>query len=91
MYGENDARITGQADAVKAALAQNSGPSQVEIYPGANHAFFNDTGTNYNEAAAKGAWAKTLAWFREHVCVRCQVSGVRCQVSGFMSQGLELI
>ena len=67
VYGANDARITGQADAVKASLAKNSRPSQVEIYAGANHAFFNDTGGNYNEAAAKDAWAKTLAWFREHV------------------------
>jgi carboxymethylenebutenolidase len=67
MYGENDARITGQAEAVKASLAKNPRPSQVEVYPGANHAFFNDTGQNYNEAAAKDAWTKTLAWFREHV------------------------
>ena len=67
VYGQNDTRITGQAEAVKASLAKNSRPSQVEIYPGANHAFFNDTGGNYNEAAAKDAWAKTLGWFREHV------------------------
>ncbi len=67
VYGGNDARITGEADAVKAELAKNSRPSQVEIYPGANHAFFNDTGQNYNEAAAKDAWTKTIAWFREHV------------------------
>lgn len=67
VYGANDARITGEAEAVKAELAKNSRPSQVEIYAGANHAFFNDSGPNYNEAAAKDAWAKTLAWFRQHV------------------------
>ena len=67
VYGELDSRITGQAEAVKASLAKNSRPSQVEIYKGANHAFFNDTGANYNEAAAKDAWTKTLAWFRQHV------------------------
>jgi carboxymethylenebutenolidase len=67
MYGALDSRITGQADAVRASLAKNSRPSQVEIYAGANHAFFNDTGANYNEAAANDAWTKTLAWFREHV------------------------
>ncbi len=67
MYGALDTRITGQADAVKASLAKNSRPSQVEIYSGANHAFFNDTGGSYNEAAAKDAWTKTLAWFREYV------------------------
>ena len=67
MYGQNDTRITGQAEAVKASLAKNSRPSLVEIYPGANHAFFNDTGSSYNEAAAKDAWGKTLEWFRTHV------------------------
>ena len=67
VYGGNDARITGEAEAVKAQLAQNPRPSQVEIYAGANHAFFNDTGQNYNETAAKDAWTKTLAWFRQHV------------------------
>jgi carboxymethylenebutenolidase len=67
MYGALDSRITGEADAVKAELAKNSRPSQVEIYPGANHAFFNDTGANYNEAAAKDAWTKTVAWFRQYL------------------------
>jgi len=67
MYGELDNRITTQAEAVKASLAKNPRPSGVEIYAGANHAFFNDTGGNYNETAAKDAWAKTTAWFRQHV------------------------
>ncbi len=30
------------------------------------HAFHNDTGQRYNEAAAKDAWAKTLAWFEKY-------------------------
>ena len=67
MYGSLDTRITAQADAVKASLAKNSRPSHVQIYEGANHAFFNDTGANYNETAANDAWAKTLAWFRQYV------------------------
>ena len=67
VYGANDTRITGEADAVKAELAKNPRPSEVKIYPGANHAFFNDTGNSYNEAAAKDAWTKTLAWFKAHV------------------------
>lgn len=67
IYGALDTRITGEAEAVKASLAKNSRPSEVRIYDGANHAFFNDTGGSYNEAAAKDAWAKTLAWFKQYV------------------------
>lgn len=37
------------------------------IYEGAGHAFFNDTGVNYNANAAKDAWAKMLAWFEKYL------------------------
>ncbi len=67
MYGGNDGRITGEAATVRSQLEMSGTPFEVQIYDGANHAFFNDTGTNYNEAAAKDAWEKTLAWFREHL------------------------
>ncbi len=33
------------------------------IYPKANHGFHNDTTPRYDEAAAKLAWQRTLAWF----------------------------
>ena len=33
------------------------------IYPGADHAFHNDTSTRYNAEAATDAWKRTLAWF----------------------------
>ena len=67
VYGGNDTRITGEADKVRAALQESGAPFDIQIYQGANHAFFNDTGGNYNEAAAKDAWARTLAWFRQYV------------------------
>jgi len=37
------------------------------IYPDADHAFFNDTGTRYNAPAARDAWARTLAWFQKYL------------------------
>ena len=40
---------------------------KVNIYPGANHAFFNDTGGAYNETAALAAWRDTLAWFATYL------------------------
>ena len=33
------------------------------IYPGAGHAFNNDTGAAYNEAAAKDAYTKAVDFF----------------------------
>ncbi|MEX0783624.1 MAG: dienelactone hydrolase family protein [Dehalococcoidia bacterium] len=67
MYGANDSRITSEAEQVRAELEKSGRPFGIEIYPGANHAFFNDTGSNYNQAAAEDAWTKTLAWFRDHL------------------------
>jgi carboxymethylenebutenolidase len=47
-------------EAMKAAGAQ----TEFHIYPGAGHAFFNDTSPErYNEGAAKDAWPKTVDFF----------------------------
>jgi carboxymethylenebutenolidase len=67
MYGANDNRVTSQAEQVKAQLAKTGKPFDVKVWPSANHAFFNDTGANYNAEAARGAWADTLAWFKQHL------------------------
>jgi carboxymethylenebutenolidase len=67
MYGGTDARITGERDRVETALKAAGTTYEVKVYEGAGHAFFNDTGGAYNEAAAKDAWATTLAWFRRHL------------------------
>ena len=37
------------------------------IYPNAGHAFFNDTGPNYNPEAAAAAWSRTLNWFEQYL------------------------
>ncbi len=42
--------------------------SAVTVYPGAGHAFYNDTRPEaYHEASAKDAWSKTLAHFAKHL------------------------
>lgn len=42
--------------------------AQVHIYWGTQHAFFNDTRPeNYDEAAAKLSWERTVAFFGEHL------------------------
>ena len=58
------ADVTAMEDALKAAGAT----VEVHVYPEAGHAFFNDTRAGgYNEAAAKDAWPRLVAWFGEHL------------------------
>ena len=54
--------------AYEAALKANGKRYTIYMYPGANHAFNNDTnGARYNKKAADLAWGRTLAFFREHL------------------------
>jgi carboxymethylenebutenolidase len=62
-YGETDARINASIPNIEAAITQYGKTFEKVIYPGAGHAFNNDTGTAYNEAAAKDAYAKSTAFF----------------------------
>jgi carboxymethylenebutenolidase len=41
----------------------------VKIYEGAQHGFSNPSGMAYNEAAAKDAWARTMAFLSKHLSV----------------------
>ena len=36
-------------------------------YPGAGHAFFNDTGSRYHPEYAETAWMEALDWFEDHL------------------------
>jgi carboxymethylenebutenolidase len=67
LYGETDARITGQVPALEEALKANGVQVETHVYPDAPHAFFNDEAPSYREEAAKDAWQKTLAFFRQHL------------------------
>lgn len=65
IYGETDERITSRVPEVAETLKKNNKSFEYKIYPGAAHAFFNDTGERYNAEAAKDAWAQTVAFFRK--------------------------
>ena len=67
IYGALDARITSNAAATDKALTDAGVKHEFKIYEGANHAFHNDTGANYNKAAAENAWASTLIWLRANL------------------------
>ena len=64
-YGANDARVNGGIPDLEQAMAGKT--LETIIYPGAGHAFNNDTGGNYNAQAALEAWGATLGWFSDHL------------------------
>jgi len=66
-YAEKDERINAGWPAFEAALKANDIKYQMYMYPGTNHAFLNDTTPRYDEAAAKLAWSRTLAFFKENL------------------------
>jgi carboxymethylenebutenolidase len=67
VYAEQDARVNATRDAAAAALEQAGLTHEIVTYPGVNHAFFNDTGARYDQAAATQAYAKVLDWFGQHL------------------------
>jgi len=67
VYGERDTRINAGIPAIEAAMQEHGKIYKKLIYPDADHAFFNDTGTRYNPAAAEDAWKQTLSWFQTYV------------------------
>lgn len=67
IYGETDERITSQVPDVARIMHQAGKQFEYIIYPGAAHAFFNDTGERYNAAAARDAWQQTLDYLRAHL------------------------
>lgn len=67
IYGELDTRISMNVPALVDAMKKHNKSFAYEIYPGAAHAFFNDTGANYNQQAADEAWKVTLAFLEKNL------------------------
>lgn len=64
-YGGEDPRITGTVPAFEEAMRAAGKRFEAHVYPGAPHAFFNDTRPSYRVDAARDAWARTLKLFAE--------------------------
>ncbi|MDQ7842983.1 MAG: dienelactone hydrolase family protein [Armatimonadota bacterium] len=67
VYGELDARINAGIPALREALERARVVHEIVVYPGADHAFFNDTGQRYHAAAAQAAWQRVTAWFERYL------------------------
>ncbi len=64
-YGSLDERINAGIEAFEAAMKKAGIEYKIYMYEGAAHAFFNDTSSRYHEEAAKLAWKRTIAFFKE--------------------------
>lgn len=64
-YAETDERINSLWPAYEAALKAAAVPHEMHIYPGTQHGFHNNSTPRYQEAAAKLAWERTVAFFRK--------------------------
>jgi carboxymethylenebutenolidase len=69
LFAEKDGFVTPQvAKDTDAAIKKAGKQSEIHIYPGVDHAFFNDERPDaYNKAAADDAWRRTLAFFRQNL------------------------
>lgn len=67
VYAELDDRVNASQDVARAALEAVGLVHQIEVFPGVNHAFFNDTGARYDATQAAAAYSTMLAWFDEHL------------------------
>ncbi|QCX39453.1 dienelactone hydrolase family protein [Aureibaculum algae] len=64
-FAELDKRVNAGWPAYETALKEHKKTYTAHIYKGVNHGFHNDTTPRYDETAAKLAWKRTIAFFKE--------------------------
>jgi carboxymethylenebutenolidase len=66
IFGARDASIPpGDVEELRARLEQFGKTSEVRVFAGAGHGFFNETRGRYDEPASRQAWELTLGFLRE--------------------------
>ncbi len=63
LYGGEDPGITSTVPDLAAAMKKAGKSFDYHVYPGARHAFFNDTRPNYHAESAKDAWIRVRRFF----------------------------
>jgi len=64
-YAGEDERINAGIPSFEAALKKAGIDYRIYRYEGAGHAFMNDTGTRYHQAAAALAWQRTVDFLKQ--------------------------
>ena len=67
-FGSDDQGIPEErVKAFEEALAKTGKDATIYMYPGAGHAFMNDTRESFRADAERQAWARTLSFFHTHL------------------------
>jgi len=66
-YGELDERVNAGIPALVAAMKAENKSFDYQVYPGAQHAFFNDTRPSYDVRAARDSYSRLLEFLRRTV------------------------
>ncbi len=67
-FGATDQSIpVADVAAYRDALGSHGKTAEQYVYPGAGHAFNNDTRESYHADAAREAWQRTLGWFGKYL------------------------
>jgi carboxymethylenebutenolidase len=66
-FAEKDPRVNAGRQAWEDALKAAGVKVESHVYPGTQHGFHNDTTPRYDEAAARLAWSRALAWFKANL------------------------
>jgi carboxymethylenebutenolidase len=64
---ENDPRINEMYPTYEDAMKKAGARYEIHVYPGTQHGFHNNSTPRYNEAAAKLAWDRTVAFFKKNL------------------------
>ncbi|HWS86318.1 MAG TPA: dienelactone hydrolase family protein [Pyrinomonadaceae bacterium] len=69
LFAEKDSFVTPEVvHKLEEKLREHGKEVETHIYPGTDHAFFNDTRPEvYDAEAAADAWRRTIEFFREHL------------------------
>jgi carboxymethylenebutenolidase len=68
LYGGEDHGITDSVPELEAAMKKAGQHFEYHVYPGARHAFFNDTRPQvYHEESAKDAWKRVLSFYGKYL------------------------
>ncbi len=66
-FASDDKRINARWPDYEKALKANGVTYEAYIYDGTKHGFHNNSTLRYNEAAAKMAWGRSVAFFKKHL------------------------